>query len=85
MVEVRTVGGQWTGRRQEVFAYVSDFRRMTEWVFGITRVESVGQREQGLGSRLRGAVDLGQTLSSTAKVTRWGTGSADHRGFGCGL
>ncbi|OHU55730.1 hypothetical protein BKG83_16055 [Mycobacteroides chelonae] len=71
MVEVRTVGAV-DRPPAEVFAYVSDFRRMTEWVFGITRVESVGQPEQGLGAVYEGAVDLGpKTLSSTAKVTRW--------------
>lgn len=71
MVEVRTTG---TIERPaaEVFAYVADYRRMTEWVFGITRVAPVGDADYGLGAVFEGAVDLGpKTLSSTAKISAW--------------
>lgn len=71
MVEVRTTG---TIERSaaDVFAYVADYRRMPEWVFGITRVVPVGDVDYGPGAVFEGAVDLGpKTLSSTAKIIAW--------------
>lgn len=56
----------------EVFAYLADYRRLTEWVFGITTVRPVGNLDYGLGAVFKGAVDLGpKTLSSEAKITDW--------------
>ncbi|AEF39623.1 SRPBCC family protein [Hoyosella subflava] len=56
----------------QVFAYATDYRRMPEWVFGITTVEPVGEPDHGPGASFQGAVDLGpKTLSSTAQITGW--------------
>lgn len=71
MVEVHTTGVV-ERSAAEVFGYVADYRRMTEWVFGITSVEPVGDSDYGLGAVYKGAVDLGpKTLSSTAKISGW--------------
>ncbi|MGX1806092.1 SRPBCC family protein [Nocardia sp. NPDC055321] len=56
----------------QVFEYVADYRRLTEWVFGITRVRSVGNTDYGPGAVYEGAVDLGpKTLSATARISEW--------------
>ncbi|MFA4081375.1 SRPBCC family protein [Mycobacteroides salmoniphilum] len=74
MVEVRTTGVV-ERSAADVFAYAADYRRMTEWVFGITSVQPVGDSDYGPGAVFQGAVDLGpKTLSSTAKIVGWQQG-----------
>ncbi|MBJ8342124.1 SRPBCC family protein [Antrihabitans sp. YC3-6] len=71
MVEIRTTGII-QRPAADVFAYLADYRRMHEWVFGLTTVEPVGQSDYGLGAIFEGSVDLGpKTLSSTARISDW--------------
>ncbi|MEV6558189.1 SRPBCC family protein [Nocardia sp. NPDC051756] len=56
----------------QVFEYIADYRRLTEWVFGITGVRAVSALDYGLSAVYEGSVDLGpKTLSSTARICGW--------------
>ncbi|NMN99186.1 SRPBCC family protein [Antrihabitans stalactiti] len=71
MVEIRTTGII-ERSAADVFAYIADYRRMHEWVFGITTVEPVGDSDYGPDAVFEGSVDLGpKTLSSTARISDW--------------
>jgi len=71
MVQIRTTGII-ERSAADVFAYLADYRRMHEWVFGITTVEPVGETDYGPGAVFEGSVDLGpKTLSSTARISDW--------------
>ncbi|CPT80694.1 Polyketide cyclase / dehydrase and lipid transport [Mycobacteroides abscessus] len=71
MVEIHTTGVI-ERSAADVFAYVADYRRMNEWVFGITSVRPVGDADYGPGAVFEGGVDLGpKTLSSTAEIQGW--------------
>lgn len=52
MVEIHTTGVI-ERSAADVFAYVADYRRMNEWVFGITSVRPVGDADYGPGSGIR--------------------------------
>lgn len=54
------------------FAYIADYRKMSDWVFGIKRIRPVGDQDSGIGAVFEGAVDLGpKALSSTFRLTDW--------------
>lgn len=55
----------------EVFAYVDDFSRAQEWMWGLTRLEPVGEQTQGLGTVLDGTMKLGVALKSRVEVIAW--------------
>lgn len=55
-----------------VFDYITDYRRMNEWVFGISKMVPVGDLDYGMGAIFEGVVNLGPTtLKSTAQITGW--------------
>lgn len=55
-----------------VFAYVDDHRTVPDWMFGLSRLEPVGEKDHGLGAVFDGSMKLGpKTLHSTVEVTEW--------------
>lgn len=59
------------------FGYTADFRNAATWMFGITRLEVVGDIELGLGAVYEGSIKLGpKTLHSTTEVTVFEPGHA---------
>lgn len=54
------------------FDYVADFRNGSDWVFGMSGVEVVGERQHGLGTVYAGAIKLGpSTLRADSEIVRW--------------
>lgn len=54
------------------FDYVADFRNGSEWVFGVSKLEIVGELQHGLGTVFDGAIKLGPTtLRAQSKIVRW--------------
>ncbi len=57
---------------EEVFAYVDDFSKAPEWLYGLTRIEPVdGEPSHGLGATFDGTMKLGVALHSTIKCVGW--------------
>lgn len=55
-----------------VFEYVSDYRNLSEWMFGITSCRPVGERDRGVGARFAAEMVLGRkVLHSTIEVVEW--------------
>lgn len=58
--------------RQFVFDYMGDFRNAADWLFGITKLEAIGEITSGLGTVYDGSMKFGpKTLHSVVKVARW--------------
>ena len=54
------------------FSYLDDYHNATEWMFGLTKFEPVGEQDQGLGAVFAGTFSVKPVkLSSTIKVTDW--------------
>lgn len=54
------------------FAYLDDYRTATEWMFGLTKFEPVGELDHGLGAVFDGTFAVKPVkLHSTIKVTAW--------------
>jgi uncharacterized membrane protein len=54
------------------FAYLDDYRNATTWMFGLSRFEPVGERDQGLGAEFEGTFAVKPIkLHSTIRVTEW--------------
>ncbi len=51
------------------FDYVTDFRLMPEWLYGIQDIRCVNDIPAGVGSRYEGAIKLGATLRSSIEIT----------------
>lgn len=55
-----------------VFDYVSDFRWMPDWVFGLHTVEPVGAQSMGLGTEFTGKGKIGPIgMTGTGRITEW--------------
>lgn len=55
-----------------MFDYMDDYRTVPRWMFGLSRMEPVGEQTSGVGAVFDGAMKLGpKTLHSTVEVTRW--------------
>lgn len=54
-----------------VFAYVDDFTHAQDWMWGLTRLEPVGDQVQGVGTVLDGTMKLGVALKSRMEVIAW--------------
>lgn len=55
-----------------VFDYVSDFRWMPEWVFGLHTVEPVGEQSVGLGTKFTGSGKIGPIgMTGTGRIREW--------------
>lgn len=58
--------------QQFVFDYMGDFTNVPEWLFGITKLETISDIKQGLGAVYDGSMKLGpKTLHSVIKISRW--------------
>lgn len=55
----------------EVFAYVDDFKNAPEWLYGLTRIEPVGEIAHGLGAQYDGTMKVGVPLTSRIECTGW--------------
>ncbi|RDI68367.1 SRPBCC family protein [Nocardia pseudobrasiliensis] len=54
------------------FAYASDLRNAPEWLFGITRIDVLGDIPVGVGAVYDGTMKLGPiTLHSTVRIVEW--------------
>lgn len=55
-----------------MFEYMDDYRTVPKWMFGMSKLEPIGEQERGLGAVLEGSMKLGpKTLHSTIEVTQW--------------
>lgn len=55
-----------------MFEYMDDYRTVPKWMFGMSKLEPIGDKERGLGAVLEGSMKLGpKTLHSTVEVTQW--------------
>lgn len=60
----------------EVFAYLSDYENVPDWMFGVTDFAPVGPVSRGIGDRFDAQMKLGpKTLKSTVDVVEWVDGS----------
>ena len=54
------------------FGYVDDYRNAGRWMFGLSRLEPVGELDRGLGSVFEGTFHVKPVkLHSTIEVTAW--------------
>jgi uncharacterized membrane protein len=54
------------------FAYLDDYRNATDWMFGLSRFEPVGEKSQGLGAEFEGTFSVKPVkVHSTIRVTQW--------------
>lgn len=61
--------------RDDVFAYVDDYRNVPQWMFGVTRFEPVTDQTSGLGATYDATMKIGpKNLKSTLRVTEWEAG-----------
>jgi uncharacterized membrane protein len=54
-----------------VFAYVDDHTRTKEWMYGLARIEPVGEQTQGVGTQYDGLMKVGVSLKSRIECTAW--------------
>lgn len=55
-----------------VFDYLTDFRWMPAWVFGLHTVEPVGEHSMGLGTEFRGKGKIGPVgMTGTGRISEW--------------
>jgi len=58
-----------------VFEYVSDYRNVPEWMFGVTSFHPLGERVRGVGARFAAEMRLGpKVVQSTIEVVEWEQG-----------
>lgn len=53
----------------EVFAYVDDFTRTKDWMYGLTKIEPVTEQTRGVGATYDGVMKLGVSLTSRIQCT----------------
>lgn len=73
--------------REQVFAYVDDYRNVPEYMFGVGRFTPTTDVDHGLGSIFETAIKVGpKELTSTVECTEWVDGEliklASVKGFG---
>jgi len=57
------------------FAYLDDYRNATDWMFGLSEFEPVGDQVQGVGAEFDGTFAVKPIkLHSTIRVTEWKSG-----------
>ena len=55
----------------EVFAYVDDFSKTREWMYGLDRIEPVTDQLHGVGAEYEGVMKVGVSLSSRIRCTAY--------------
>jgi uncharacterized membrane protein len=53
------------------FAYVDDFSTTKDWMYGLHRIEPVGEQLRGVGATYDGVMKLGVSLTSRIRCTGW--------------
>lgn len=56
---------------EEVFAYVDDFSNTQDWMYGLNRIEPVGDTLHGVGAEYDGVMKVGVSLSSRIRCTAY--------------
>jgi uncharacterized membrane protein len=54
-----------------VFAYVDDFTRTRDWMYGLTKIEPVGEQRHGVGAQYDGVMKVGVPLKARIECTAW--------------
>ena len=52
-----------------VFDYVDDFGTTKDWMYGLHRIDPVGEQRKGLGAEYDGVMKLGVSLTSRIRCT----------------
>lgn len=55
----------------EVFAYVDDFSKTREWMYGLHRIEPVSDRLRGVGAEYDGVMKVGVSMTSRIRCTAY--------------
>ena len=55
----------------EVFAYVDDYTRTKDWMYGLHKIEPVTEVTRGVGATYDGVMRLGVSLTSRIRCTGW--------------
>ncbi|MET3962651.1 putative membrane protein [Marmoricola sp. OAE513] len=56
---------------EKVFAYVDDFHKTREWMYGLDKIEHVGGNQHGVGAEYDGVMKVGVSLSSRIRCTAY--------------
>jgi len=59
---------------EKVFAYVTDYRNVHEWLYGISKFVPITELDRGLGATFEGTINLGASLHSTVETTAFEEG-----------
>ena len=54
-----------------VFEYVDDFSTTKDWMYGLHRIDPVGEQLRGVGATYDGTMRLGVSLTSRIRCTGW--------------
>ncbi|GAA4809806.1 SRPBCC family protein [Nocardioides caeni] len=54
-----------------VFAYVDDFTKTKDWMYGLSKIDPVGEQLRGVGAEYDGVMKVGVPLKSRIKCTAW--------------
>jgi uncharacterized membrane protein len=54
-----------------VFAYVDDFSKTREWMYGLAQIEPVGEQLHGVGAQYDGVMKVGVSLKARIECTAW--------------
>jgi uncharacterized membrane protein len=60
---------------ETAFAYTADYRRVPDWLYGISKFQPVGEKDYGLGATFDGWMNLGVTLKSVVEIDEFDEGS----------
>jgi len=58
----------------KVFAYITDYRNVPEWLYGISKFVPITELDRGVGATFDGTIHLGATLHSTIATTAFEEG-----------
>lgn len=56
---------------EQVFGYVDDFTRTREWMYGLHRIEPVGDQLHGVGAEYDGVMKVGVSMTSRIRCTAY--------------
>jgi uncharacterized membrane protein len=59
---------------EKVFAYVTDYRNVGEWLYGVARFVPITEEDRGVGATFDATIHLGATLHSTIETTAFEEG-----------
>jgi uncharacterized membrane protein len=55
----------------KVFAYVDDFSKTQDWMYGLSRIEPVTDQLRGVGAQYDGVMKLGVPLKARIECVAW--------------